>query len=130
MRYNESYIQQSCVTWFRYQFPYYSKLLIAIPNAGRRTTKLVTTRTGSKVVCVGGKRAKDEGMVAGVADIILLVLIGNYGCLCLEFKTEKGRQSPEQKEWQEATEKAGNKYCVIRSFEEFKTEIETYLNIK
>lgn len=128
MSFIESQIQQACVRWFRYQYPHYASLLIAVPNAARRTTKLITTRVGSKVVCVGGKRAKDEGMVAGVADILLLVQRGSCGCLGIEFKTETGRQSPEQKKWQKETESVGNKYCVVRCFDEFKEEVETYLN--
>lgn len=123
----ESEIQQSCVRWFRYQYPQYAKQLIAVPNAAKRTTKVVCSKLGSKVICVGGKRAKDEGLVAGVADMLLLLSRGEYGSLCLEFKTEKGRQSTEQREWQKSTEEAGNKYCLIRCFDDFKNIVEAYL---
>lgn len=126
--FRESEIQQACVRWFRYQYPHYALMLVAIPNAGKRTRKMINTSYGSKVVCVGGKRAKNEGMVAGAADAILLVQKGECGCLCIEFKTEEGRQSPEQKRWQAATEQAGNKYCVVRGIEEFMKVINDYIN--
>ncbi|OJV23105.1 MAG: hypothetical protein BGO30_03950 [Bacteroidetes bacterium 41-46] len=125
--YRESEIQQACIRWFRYQYPQYAYMLIAIPNAARRTRKVVNTSAGSRVVCVGGKRAKDEGMVAGAADAILLLSRGDSGCLCIEFKTETGRQSQEQKRWQEAAIKAGNRYSVIRGIEEFIEVINEYM---
>lgn len=110
----ESNIQQNAVTWFRLQYPQLSKVLIAVPNGGRR---------GKIEACI----MKAEGVVAGAADMLLLTPRGNYGALCIEFKTETGRQSPKQKEWQEAAEKAGNKYVIVRSEEEFMAEIREYL---
>ena len=70
---------------------------------------------------------KAEGVTAGVADVILLIPSNGYASLCLEFKTQKGRQQDTQKAWQKAAEKAGNKYTVIRSFDEFRNEIGNYL---
>ena len=70
---------------------------------------------------------KGEGVTAGVADCILLVPSKQYSSLCIEFKTEKGRQSASQLEWQRTAEKAGNKYVVIRSFDAFISEVESYL---
>ncbi|OFY43985.1 MAG: hypothetical protein A2X18_07600 [Bacteroidetes bacterium GWF2_40_14] len=127
MGYEESKIQQACVMWFRYQYSPLAKLLIAVPNAGKRSTKVISTRNGYKTVCIGGKRAKDEGMVAGVSDLILLTPKKGYGCLCIEMKTEDGDQSKAQKEWQAASEKGGNKYVVVRNYDEFRSEIEDYL---
>ena len=91
---------------------------------------MINTSTGSRVICVGGKRAKDEGMIAGAADAILLVQRVDCGCLCIEFKTDVGRQSPEQKKWQAAAEQAGNRYCIVRGIEEFMKAINDYLNQK
>jgi len=70
--------------------------------------------------------------VAGVADLILLEARGNYGALCIEMKTPRksSRQNPNQKLWQAATEKAGNAYVVVRTFEAFQDIIRDYLSLK
>ena len=36
MKSKEANLQVGCITWFRYQFPKLSKLLIAVPNGGSR----------------------------------------------------------------------------------------------
>lgn len=36
MRNEESKLQQSCITWFRLQYPRLAKLLFAVPNGSRR----------------------------------------------------------------------------------------------
>ena len=94
-------------------------MLFAVPNGGGRSP-------------VEAAIMKGEGVVAGVADLILLEARGNYGALCIEMKTQssKSRQSVNQKIWQEATQKAGNAYVVIRSFESFQSVIQQYLSLK
>ena len=115
----ESQLQKDCVTWFRLQYPSHALMLFAVPNGGGRTP-------------IEAAIMKGEGVVAGVADLILLEARGNYGSLCIEMKTRssKSRQSPNQKIWQEATQKAGNAYVVIRTFEEFQAVIRQYLALK
>lgn len=115
MKHAESRLQQACVLWFRLQYPEYAKLLISVPNG------VATSATQGRIL-------KAEGMMAGAADLLLLIPHGGYGCLCLEMKTEKGRQSESQKVWQSAAEKAGNKYVVVRSFDDFKDVVDDYLN--
>lgn len=124
----ESYTQQACVTWFNAQYPSLAGMLFAVPNDGKRTMKMIRTSTGYKTICVGGSRKKAEGLVAGVSDLILLVPRGGFGSLCIEVKTEKGRQSPEQKEWQRKAEMAGNKYIICRDVETFMQEVKNYLD--
>jgi hypothetical protein len=46
----------------------------------------------------------------------------------VEFKTEVGKQSPAQIQWQAKVEAQGYKYVVIRSLEEFKKLIIEYEN--
>lgn len=128
MSYVESYTQQACVTWFNAQYPSLSGMLFAVPNDGKRTMKMIRTNTGYKTICVGGSRKKDEGLVAGVSDLILLVPRGGFGSMCIEVKTENGRQSPEQKEWQRKAEMAGNKYIICRNVETFMQEVKNYLD--
>ena len=87
MREEEHNLQCACVRWFNYQWPEYRGLLFAVPNGGARSKA-----TAGKL--------KAEGVVAGVADLILLVPKQWAFALCIEMKTEKGRQSPEQMELQ------------------------------
>lgn len=89
-------------------------MLFAVPNGGRRDK-------------VSGARLKAEGVVAGVSDLILLVARHGYHGLLIEMKTEKGRQSQQQRHWQKLAEKQGYRYVVIRSIEEFIEEVNGYL---
>lgn len=101
--------------WFRLQYRHLAKVIFAIPNGGHRNAREAAIM-------------KSEGVTPGVADVILLVARGGYNSLCIEFKTEKGRQTDLQKEWQEQAEKYGNKYVICRSFGDFKKKVEDYLN--
>lgn len=120
MRDTEHYIQESCVGWFNIQYPQLRGLLFAVPNGGARN--LAT-----------GRRLKDEGVVAGVAD--LLFLYPHFGLthqttfwgLCIEMKSPKGYQSPSQKAWQKLVEAQGYKYVVCHSLDEFMATINEYI---
>ena len=70
---------------------------------------------------------KGEGMRSGVADLILLVPKGLIHGLCIEMKTEKGKQSDEQKEFEKQVIAQGYSYEVCRSLEEFMKVINKYL---
>ncbi len=115
MAQNEAALQQACVTWFRYQYPFLSKLLIAVPNGGSRNI-------------IEAKNLKKQGVVAGVADLLLLVPSKDYGSLGIEMKFGKGRQSENQKNWEKEFKKQGNCYTVCRNLDEFMLTIKTYLN--
>lgn len=115
MKNEESRIQQGCVRWFRYQYPQLTRLLLAVPNGGRRDK-------------VTASILKAEGVVAGVADLILMVPASGYHALCIEMKTAKGRQSPEQKEWQSEVEAKGYKYAVCRNVDDFIDTVVNYIN--
>ena len=58
---------------------------------------------------------------AGIAD---LIVIGNGRVSFLEVKTERGRQSKEQKAFQELCDKHGVKYAVVRSVKEAREAVE------
>lgn len=113
-RHEESYIQRDCLRWFRLQYPERALLLFAVPNGGSRNKREAAIM-------------KAEGVTAGVADMILLQPSSGYASLCIEFKTATGRQQETQKRWQAEAEKAGNKYIVVRSLEDFMEQIRTYL---
>ena len=125
MREEEHNIQAACVRWFNLQWPQYRGLLFAVPNGGARSKA-----TAGKL--------KAEGVVPGVADLILLVpkcvkahddegWYNTIHALCIEMKTAKGRQSPEQKEWQANVESKGYKYAVCHSLDEFMAVVNVYL---
>ena len=110
----ESQLQKSCVMWFRLQYPKLRSLLFAVPNGGARSA-------------VTGAILKAEGVLAGVADLLLLVPSREYHGLCIEMKTAKGRQSTTQKQWERAVTLQGYKYIVCRSFADFVEQIKGYL---
>lgn len=114
MKSREAQLQTACINWFRYQFPKLSKVLIAVPNGGSRDGR-------------EAKNLKLQGVTAGVSDLLLLTSKQGYGCLCIEMKTEIGKQSLSQSAWQIEAEKAGNKYVLCRNFDEFRKEIINYL---
>lgn len=111
----EHNLQVSCINWFRYQYPKMHHNLFAVPNGGRRDAKT-------------GKALKDEGVLAGVADLILLKSNRFYGALLIEMKTAKGQQQKSQKEWQQRITADGYKYVICRSFHDFQREVTEYLS--
>lgn len=112
----ESDLQRACVKWFRAAYPTHALMLFAVPNGGGRSV-------------VEASIMKGEGVTAGVADLILLEARGGWGSLCIEMKTKRNgsKQRDSQKAWQEAAERAGNRYVVVRTFEEFKTIVDDYM---
>lgn len=112
-RHIESSIQRQCVAWFRLQYPRYALLLVANANGGKRSP-------------IEAAIMKGEGVTAGVADLTLYLPNSEYHGLLVEMKTDKGRQSPAQKIWQREVEKAGYKYVVCRSLDEFQCAIKDY----
>lgn len=114
MRHNESEMQRACVRWFRYRYPQHASMLIGIPNG------VATTERQGAIL-------KAEGMLAGVADLLLLLPAQGYTMLAIEMKTDKGRQSPRQQAWQQEAERHGIRYEVVRSFDEFNYLIEPYM---
>ena len=99
MRQEEHNIQVGIVQYLRFR----GFEVFAIPNGGRRDA-------------VTGAKLKAEGVTAGAADLIILLPIGNV--LFVEVKTAKGRQSPEQKAFQERVESLGFNYVIWRSVED------------
>ena len=112
----ESSLQQACVYWFKLQFPGHRQLLFAVPNGGFRIAREAA-------------RLYAEGVVPGVADLILLESRGGYGSLCIEMKTteKSSRQSDRQKEWQHYAELMGNRYVICRTFDEFRAVVYEYM---
>lgn len=113
-RQEEHRIQADCVRWFEEQYPEYDGLLFAVPNGGRRDK-------------VTGAMLREEGVRAGVSDLLLLVPTINYHGLCIEMKTPRGRQHPSQERWMEKVRQQGYKYTICRSLEDFIMLVNTYM---
>jgi len=118
MIHKESKLQQLCIRWFRTQYP--NHIIFAIPNGGRRGK-------------VEAAIMKGEGVLSGVADLFLaypkklvsgVILHG----LFIEIKTEEGKQSKEQKWFQDEIMKSDYCYKICRSIEEFMNTINAYLS--
>lgn len=90
------------------------KLLFAVSNGGSRNI-------------IEAANLKKQGVTSGVADVVLLIPKKGYASLCLEFKTKKGIQSDEQKEFQRQAEKCKNKYVLVRSAKQAIEELKKYL---
>lgn len=116
MQHQEHNLQVACVRYFRYRYPNIAPLLFAVPNGGNRNLREAA-------------RLKAEGVTPGVADLILLLPSRTHHALCLELKTDKGRLSPQQKEWLSVAEKYGAKTAVIRSIDDFILEVDNYLEV-
>lgn len=116
MRHIEAHLQTGCVRWFNLQYPCYRGLLYSSLNGVHTSAQQAS-------------RAKAEGMVAGVADLTLSIARNGYHGLFIEMKNGKaGRQSEAQAAWQKKVEGQGYRYVICRSFDDFKNEIEDYLN--
>lgn len=112
----EHRIQVSCVQWFHRTYPHLRGRLFAVPNGGHRYAT-----TAAKL--------KAEGVVPGVADLILLKSNHHYGALLIEMKRPKGRQSESQRQWQQLVCSAGEYlYVKCYSLDDFCREIKEYLN--
>lgn len=108
-------MQCSEVRYMRAKHPDLNHIFFAVPNGQKRTSRQT-------------QWLKDEGLVPGVSDMILLRPNSLHGYLCVENKTEKGKQSEEQVLFQDAVEGNGGKYVIVRSLDEFMKTIEQYLN--
>ena len=113
----EDNLQIECVRWVDFMHEELSPLLFHPKNGGKSNQ-------------IEGARFKRMGVRKGVPDLILLVANKEFNALCLELKSDKGRQSQSQKEWQKVAEKNKIKYMVIKSLQEFINEINNYLKIK
>lgn len=113
-KHEEDDIQEAFFQSVRLIFPQLGKLIFAVPNGGRRNK-------------IEAARMKKQGVEPGVADILCLVPNGKFNFLCLETKTQKGKQSEDQKDFQWQTERAGGRYVIFRSAEEGIKILQEYL---
>lgn len=116
---SERYEQEVLIRWARLMAGRDKRLarLFHVPNGGWRhpATALAMQRAG---------------VVRGVPDLLLPVPSQGYVGLAIEMKSEKGKLSPEQKDWLEYLGSVGWSTAVCRSFEEAQHVIEHYLEIR
>lgn len=114
MTHEESKLQRMCVQWFRIHFPHLT--MFAIPNGGRRGK-------------VEAAIMKGEGVLAGVADLFLMLPNMEYNGLFIEIKTPDGRQSDSQRVFECKATEVSYCYKICRTFEEFRDVVLTYADV-
>lgn len=102
----ESQLQALCFAWHWNTYPEERGLLYMNYNNPKNA--------------IQGAHLRALGMIKGIADMTYL---SKDGAIFLEFKTEKGKQSPAQVEWQAKVLTAGYEYKIIRSEQDFKNAI-------
>lgn len=115
-KYGESELQQNCVTWFRLKYRNEKHLLFAIPNGGSRNV-------------IEAVRLKKEGVVAGVADLLLLKGNSEYHGLFIEMKIGDGEQSDSQITFEKYCFENKYQYVTCWSLTSFMDAVENYLKI-
>ena len=105
----EDQLQADIYKWYNNNFclkthkPRHS--IFAVPNGGLRTKREAV-------------KLKATGVRAGVSD---LIVIQPNRVLFVELKKTNGRQSDNQKEFENIVNNLGFEYYVVRSLEEFKS---------
>lgn len=110
MKHQESTLQIACVRWFRCQYP--NLIIYAVPNGGSRNVR-------------EAQRLKSEGVLAGVADLVVLLPQGKS--IYIEMKVKGNRQTDNQKDFQKKAIALEHNYAVCYSFEEFQQVIENQI---
>jgi len=114
----ESKLQESCVTWFRYNYPTLKLCLFAVPNS------LFIYGVPKQKLMSAGAKQKREGLIAGVPDLVLMYNGTAYG---VEMKLPYNKLQDVQEKVHESWKSQGIDVFVIRSFEEFKKLIESII---
>lgn len=92
------------------------RLLWATPNGGKRSFW-------------EARRAKKEGMKAGVPDLQLAVPRLSYGALFIEVKTPTGKLTLPQQRFLKLLNESGNLAVIVRSVSEGVDILEKYLKL-
>lgn len=113
----EGGMQIQCVRWFRAQYPYLRRLMFHARNESGAPSSRKTAIDAA------------AGVVPGVADLMLMLPSGSFHALAIELKYGKtNQQTPAQRQWQAVMEAAGYKYVVVRSFDDYRDIVNSYLS--
>ena len=107
---SEAKLQQECFVHFWNTYPELRGTMWMVHNNAKNAFQ--------------GAILKAMGMVKGVSDLQWLHS-GIY--YAIELKTATGRQSNEQIQWQKQIESQGGVYVVLRSFDEFRTFVQSVI---
>ena len=113
----ESQIQKGFVRWFRGRYAEIAPLFFAVSNGGIRNAWTA-------------KIMKDEGVRAGVSDLILLIPKHGDAGLLIETKKPDGKQSESQKEFERLATKFKYLYVIVRNQEDFERLMMWYIENK
>lgn len=89
----------------------------AIPNGGQRHLTVA-------------KKLKAEGVLAGVADLFIMIPNSKFNGLFVEVKVKPRTQHKEQKDFQLLATKQGYAYKLVYSLDELMELIEIYTKIE
>lgn len=112
--------QAELIKQFRLLFPAEGPLLIHIPNGGSRKN------------AYEGWRLKEQGVRAGVSDLLLPVARGGFFGLWIEFKAAPPNDavvSDSQKDWVELMRAQGYRAEVCRGVQEALSVLKHYLSL-
>ena len=82
-------------------------VIFSVPNGGLRNKREAL-------------KLKSTGLVAGVSD---LIIVSDKEVFFVEVKTSKGKQSDKQKAFEQKVKDLGFRYLIVRSLEDFKTQL-------
>jgi len=139
----ENKIQSECYQWYNNNFclKHHNPrgLMFSVPNESiSQTTMAIINilkklnvsiyiiKAVEKTILILTSTAKSMGLVSGVSDTI--ILLPNGKILFCEFKDEKGKQSENQKIFEQRVNDLGHDYILVRNLESFKDEIRKYNN--
>ncbi len=108
---SEDKLQQECFIWHSNTYP--------------KLRGLLYHNFGNPRNAIQGAKLKTMGLVSGVADLTLLHKGKAY---FFELKTETGKQSKRQIEWESQVTANKFYYKIIRSVAEFKREVDYIYN--
>jgi hypothetical protein len=111
---SESSIQCAYLKWLNLQHPEVFSVTSSFPNGGVREPRY-------------GARLKREGMKKGFPDLGIFIPCREYHGMFIEFKNEKGRVSPEQKEILYKLEAKGYHCVICKSIDEAINKTNEYL---
>lgn len=109
MKLSEHQLQSWAITYLRF----HKILCFAVPNAGKRSGAL-------------GRYCKNEGLLAGVADVVIVLPKGRV--VFVEFKVGSNKQEPEQVDFQKQLDARDHDYRIWRTQKEAVDFIEELKN--
>jgi hypothetical protein len=112
---SESVTQQHFIQWLKLQYPSLYAVTAAFPNQGKRSY-------------ANASRMKAEGLKKGMPDVVIFHPEKLYHGMFIEFKSGKGKLSPEQSQMIELLTHRDYYCCVCRNLEEAIQEVMRYFN--